>query len=246
MYLTLMALLTLSACTQLPESKPTVDGIKVSRKDYVEQEIQTEEKDISSVVQFVEELNAQLEPKDRLEDYTTSYDKETDTVFLEAGQSTMAFKLGSEGEILFASCNGSPSVKSVMSRGIAKVMMGGSSEVEGLFQKAEESRWLNAINSKALSSSADAFLLDDLDTSLPDSTPPELPKLDSELTMPTITEKLEDAGLMDLSEYFESPTLEKFWDGIDVNDIQSEMADTKNRGNDFQNIELPDVSSSTS
>ena len=79
----------------------------------------------------------------------------------------------------------------------------------------EETRWLNNINCKAVEKNIDSFSFSDLDLSLLDANIPELEGADEiegtisqGLTMPVLTEQLEEAGLDDLTDYFESPSLE--------------------------------------
>ena len=235
-----LSLLLLSACTPLPSYGPAANDIKVNRQEYVEQIPSSPGYDVSPVVSFIEDMNQTLDEQSRITDYTTSYDSATDTVYVNTAQGTsMAFKVDSTGQILFASCNGAPETKALLSQGIAKTLMGSSNETEALFSKIEEARWLNGINMAIVANNTGGFNLDELDISLPDADAPDTPSLDTSLTMPILTEKLRSAGVSDLSDYFESPTLEKYWDDIDIGKMQDEIKDTENRGDAFQDVELP-------
>ena len=73
-------------------------------------------------------------------------------MYVKTDKATLAFKLDEAGDILFASCTGDAATKATLSQGIAKTLIGSSADdVEALFDKVEESRWLNAINSLIVS-----------------------------------------------------------------------------------------------
>ena len=235
-----LSLLLLSACTPLPSYGPAASDIKVNRQEYVEQLPPSPGYDISPITAFIENLNGGLDEGDRITNYTTSYDSSTDTVYVKTAEGTsLAFKVNSTGQILFASSNGSPETKALLSQGIAKTLMGSGNETEALFNKIEETRWLNDINMEIVTNNAEGFGLDELDTSLPDANAPDAPSLDTGLKMPTLTEKLRSAGVSDLSDYYESPTLDKYWEDIDIGKMQDEIKDTEKKGDSFQEIEMP-------
>lgn len=235
-----LSLFLLSACTPLPSYGPEANDIKVNRQEYVAQTPPSPGYDVSPIISFIEDMNKSLDETSKITDYTTSYDSGTDTIYVKTAQGTsLAFKVDDTGQILFASCNGAPETKALLSQGIAKTLMGSSNETEALFDKVEEARWLNSINMGIVADNTDGFNLKELDTSLPDAVAPEAPALDTGLTMPTLTEKLRSAGISDLSNYFESPTLGKYWDDIDMSKMQDEIKDAESKGDGFRDVELP-------
>lgn len=107
----------------------------------------------------------------------------------------------------------------------------------------EETRWLNNINCKAVEKNIDSFSFSDLDLSLLDANIPELEGADEiegtisqGLTMPVLTEQLEEAGLDDLTDYFESPSLGKYWTDIDTDDIQDDIAKVEQNGTSLRDL----------
>ena len=220
--------------------------IKVDRGEYVEQKNSTKNAiDISSVIAFVETMNKTLPASEQIVDYETSYDPEEHTVYVESEQGTLAFRLDDDDEIQFVSSSGTPEQKAAMSHSIATVYigLGEANDVQNLFSKVEETRWLNNINCKAVEQNIGSFSLSDLDLSLLDANIPELDgteeiesQIQQGLSMPVLTEKLEEAGLDDLTDYFESPTLDKYWADIDTDDIHDDISKIEQNGTSLRDL----------
>lgn len=239
--------LLLSACGgNIQRLAPGAPEIKVDRGEYLEQKNAGKDSvDISSVIAFVETMNDTLPPSEQITDYTTSYDEEEHTVYVHSEQGDLAFRLSDDGEIQFVSSSGTPEQKATMSHSIATVYigLGEANDVESLFSKVEETRWLNNINCKAVEKNIDSFSFSDLDLSLLDANIPELEGADEiegtisqGLTMPVLTEQLEEAGLDDLTDYFESPSLGKYWTDIDTDDIQDDIAKVEQNGTSLRDL----------
>lgn len=237
----------LSACgSSIQRLAPGAPEIKVDRGEYVEQKNAGKNAvDISSVIAFVETMNATLPPSEQIKDYKTSYDEDEHTVYVKSDQGTLAFRLGDDNEIQFVSSSGTPEQKAAMSHSIAAVYigLGEASDVESLFSKVEETRWLNNINCKAVEENIGNFSLSDLDLSLLDANIPDLDGADEVkdtighgLTMPVLTERLEEAGLDDLTDYFESPTLSKYWTEIDTDDIKDDITKVEENGTSLRDL----------
>lgn len=202
--------------------------------------------DISDVMAFMKTLTA-IVGEDVIGEYTTSYDADTETVYVTTKSANIAFRLDSDGNVMFASANGSPSVKSALNQAIAKIYIGTgrANSVENLFDEIEETRWLNSINSNVALKSIESFSMDTLDTTLKTETPvfdtdaytfsassgssslstlSSIQRLLSEdLELPVLTTKLESYGVTDLTNYYESPSLSKFWKEVDYSSINSEI-----------------------
>lgn len=233
--------------------------------------------DISDVIAFMNTLTA-IVGEDTIGEYTTSYDADTETVYVTTKNANIAFRLDSDGNVMFASANGTPSVKSALSQAIAKIYIGTgrANSVESLFDKIEETRWLNAINSNVALKSIESFSTDvplgsvelkELDTSLNTETPVfddvEIHgfsassgsstlsslqrKLSEDLELPVLTSKLQSHGVTDLTNYYESPSLSKFWKEVDYTDINKEIESVTSGGKTLQDyytsleLESPDM-----
>ena len=236
--------ITLAACEPVYQTGPVRPEVQTNRENYINGKNSTSPAyNVTSVIEFIDSMNESLEPSERIVDYVMSYDAETDTVYLKQGDSAIVFKVDADGKVIFASCSGDPERKTTLSQGIAKVIMyGGASPVEQLFDQIEESRWLNQINTNVVMQKLQSDFGTSMDTAMPDWTLDASGELDTTLTMPTITNELERAGLKDMADYFESPTLPKFWQGIDRDEMLSEIDTYGHRGEAFKDIVMPDNS----
>lgn len=236
----LLLAITLTACSQPISLGTAAPDIRTDRGDYLAQKNATSNAvDISSVIAFVETMNQTLSPEEQIKDYTTSYDAEDHTVFVKSDKGTLAFRLDSNNDVQFVSSSGTPEEKAALSHGIAAVYigLGEANSVDALFNQAEETRWLNNINCKVVEGNINSFALSDLDLSLLDATPPSIEGssdvqdlIDGGLQMPVLTDKLEEAGLDDLTDYFESPSLNKYWTGIDTDSIHGDISKIESNG----------------
>jgi len=235
----------LAGCGMKYESGPPAPQPQPTR----EYEMQKEEKtgyDITPVVDFIKHINESLDEEDQIKDYNTSYDKDTNTVYVYSGDSTIAFKMDDEGNVLYASCTGNLDEKATIGRAIANVLMYGSDRpVEALFRQIEEKQWLNTLNTNVVKQKLNSDFKTSLDTSLPDWTVDTSGALDTHISMPLLTTELEQAGLRDLSDYYESPTLPEFWTRIGRNDMLKEIEEYKQKGNLFKDIEIPETTIET-
>jgi len=237
-----------SACTQIEETGTAAPEIKIERKAFVEQNYSNASAmDCTEIVKFIGDMNTRLDEEFRISDYEMYYDKETSTVFVTSSTSTLAFKVDESGNILFSSCTGPQETKSIISQGIAKTYNSTfSNSVEDLFSTVESARWLNSLNSSYIDSAVSGFSMRDLDTTLSASMP-EVPEMELYDGFPTITEAISRTRRMDLEDYFESPTLDKFWSDVDASSIQSEMDANTQIGSSIKDyfnnttIEAPEV-----
>lgn len=237
----------LSACAPTFESGPPRPSVRPDRAEQLGLDSQKPSYDISAVVSFVDEMNVSLPLSEHIKDYDTSYDEKTATVYLSTDDATIAFKMDADGNVAFASCTGSPSIKSELSHSIARaIMYGGDSPVEQLFGQIEEKIWLNELNMDVVRGKMGSSISSSLDTQMPDWTLNTSGELDTAITMPTITNELERVGLKDLSDYFESPTLPKFWSGIDRDDMLAEIGDYGKKGEAFKDFVMPNKPELTS
>lgn len=254
-------------------SKPVASGpkapeVSAERLGYLAQLKQgVTAADISDVIAFMKTLTA-IVGEDMIGEYTTSYDAETETVYVTTKNANIAFRLDSDGNVMFASANGAPSVKSALSQAIAKIYIGtGRAEsVDKLFDEIEETRWLNSINSNVALKSIESFSMDTLDTTLKTETPTFdtdvrsysvvsgsstlsslQRRLSEDLELPVLTTKLESYGVTDLTNYYESPSLSKFWKETDYTDINKEIDSVTSGGKTLQDyytsleLESPDM-----
>lgn len=188
--------------------------------------------DISSVVAFVETMNTVLEPGQKIRDYKTSYDKNSQTVYVSADGANIAFKLDDDGNVLFASASGDAATKTALSQGIAQMYIGTgiSSQFNEVFRKAEETRWLNDINSQVVAKMANEYHFEELNDILPYVETPTLSgvsdlekKLSGGLQMPVLTDTMQNNGIQDLTNYYEAPDLEEYASKLEMPDIFSEL-----------------------
>lgn len=188
--------------------------------------------DISSVVAFVETMNTVLEPGHKIRDYKTSYDKDSQTVYVTTDGANIAFKLDDEGNVLFASANGDATTKTALSQGIAQMYIGTgiSSQFNEVFRKAEETRWLNDLNSQVVAKMANEYHFEELNDVLPYVAVPTLSgvsdlekKLNDGLEMPVLTDAMQNNGITVLTNYYETPNLEEYASKLEMPDIFSEL-----------------------
>lgn len=215
-------------------------------------------KDISSVVAFMDTLEDVVDDEFNPDYYSTSYDAENDTVYVTTDKANIAFKLDENNNVMFASASGSPDVKAALNQGIAKVCVGIgiSNSVDNLFNKVDETIWLNKINSnviKAASYNTSTNL--DLTLNIPDISSWENyfeSDLETSLSggkeLPVLTETLKEYEVMDLTDYYESPSLAEFWNEADLSEIKNEINDADKWGgtlrdkfNAYMAEELPDT-----
>lgn len=244
-------LLCTCGCSAIEKTGPKAPEIKIERKIFIEdQYMQAKEAiDCSEIVAFIDDLNEKLYDDEKVKDYDLYYDKEAQTVYVTSAATALAFKLDSNGHILFTSCTGPYETKVAISQGIAKTYASSfSSDVEALFATVEAQTWLNDLNSSYINKAVSGFSMKDLDTSLT-ATQPDVPELKTYNGFPTITEALDNAKLMDLENYFESPTLKKFWKDVDISSITGEIKNNDVIGDairdQFNNttVTAPDTSS---
>lgn len=231
-----MILVGITGCGQSKSIGTSAPEVQVDRGQYLNT---NKDVDISNAIAFIETMNQTLEPENQIKDYTTSYDADENTVHVKSNAGTIALKLNQDGEVVMAASCGTPAEKARLSHAIAEVCIGIglSDSVDQLFSKAEETRWLNNVNAKIAEANLANFNLDELDLSLMDAVAPEIDGMDElqqeiskGLEMPVLTEQLEMAGLQDLSNYFESPSLEDYWIDTDVNKIQQDIANIEKNG----------------
>lgn len=245
-------------------------GVSAGRTEYLASVSLKKTKDISSVIAFMDTLQ-KMTGDSSLKNYSTSYDPETETVYVTTNKANIAFHLDETGNVMFASSNGDPATKTALSQAITKVYMGAgiTNAVDSLVQKAKETQWLNSINAGVIQASVLSLpetelsnALQTVQLQLPEMQPmtgntqhtqqtttaqPDavqlitdaftlrLPNLNSikqtdleralsdGLEMPKLTDSLENYGVKDLSNYYEAPSLEKFWTGVDMSGIKKEV-----------------------
>lgn len=220
--------------------------IAIDRGEYIKQKnASLEVKDISCVTDFLDTLNA-IVGEELLQDVEVSYDPKLQTVYATTKDANIAFRLDDNGEVMMASANGSPEIKAALNRGIAKAYIGSgkAGSVDSLWNKIDEIRWLNDINSAVVVKAAQEFRMDELDITLPSASLPEsyLKAPDTTLKIPSLTDCLESKGIKDLTNYYESPSLSKFWKDSDMSDIEKEISDINKKGtaikDSYANISL--------
>ena len=233
----MIATVLLSGCTPIQSSGPAAPEIKIERKEFVKQTyLDASAMDCTEVVKFINGINSTLDDDLKIEDYEMFYDKDNSTVFVTSDISTLAFKVDDKGNILFSSCTGSPDTKSIISQSIAKAYNSAfSSDVESLFETVESARWLNSLNSSYVNSAVSGFSLRDINKTLI-ANQPDAPEMEMYNGFPTITEALDNSKLMDLENYFESPTLDKFWKDVDTTSINSELKEQQESGNSIKDF----------
>lgn len=220
----------LPGCQRNNLTGPAVSGISDERREYLEKLAGGKKHtdglvDITAAIDFVDTLNQTLPENQKIRDYTTSYDPEDSTVYVEAGNGTLAIKLSEDGTVEFASASGAD--KMALNQAILKGSVGAgiSESVAALFKKAEQIKWLNNINFKHLEtnlSSIDMTTIDMGQLTIQQVHTPGMSDFELEVNgglEPVLTEHLELAGLQDLSDYFEAPELDKFWADADLDTV---------------------------
>lgn len=233
-FVTLVCVLCLAGCGQIIPLGTSAPDITPNRGSNLTGNVT--QKDMSGAAAFMAALNATLD--DPLTDYTLTYDPDTHTAYAADAGRTVALKLDNDGNVIMASAAGMADAKESLSRGIAEVFIGTgkANEVKQLFDKIEETRWLNSINASVAIKEAEGFSLEPLDTTLMDATLPNIAELDTTLTMPTLTAQLESAGLQDLTNYFESPSLPSLWTEADIDSVMGDIADIEKNGQSLKDI----------
>lgn len=229
---TLGIVLSMAGCGATPVRTGTAaPQITVDRQAQVKAQAD-DRVDISSVVAFVETMNTVLEPGQKIRNYKTSYDKDNQTVYVSADGANIAFKLDGDGNVLFASASGDAATKTALSQGIAQMYIGTgiSSQFSEVFRKAEETRWLNDINSQVVAKMANEYHFEELNDILPYVESPTLSgvsdlekKLNGGLQMPVLTDTMQNNGIQDLTNYYEAPDLEKYASQLEMPDIFGEL-----------------------
>lgn len=174
-----LALSVLAGCQQSgPAIGSSAPDVSNARTEYLASVSVKKTKDISQVIAFMDTLQ-KITGNKNLKKYETSYDPQTETVYVTTAKANIAFHLDESGNVMFASANGDPTTKAALSQAITKVYMGSriTSAVDSVIAKAEETRWLNEINTQV----AQATLM-----TLPETDVASLLKL-PELTAPTVT-----------------------------------------------------------
>lgn len=221
----------LAGCSQAVSVGNGASTIQIDRGEYLALKTGVTTQDISSVIDFIDNLESVVGD---IGDYTTSYDKDTNTVYVTTDAGNIAFYLDANGDVVFASANGSIETKAKLNQGITRVSIGNyvANQVSGVLNQVEQTKWLNTINANVIAAEIGSTNFTQLDTSLMYF---ETPALDSlmasdlerdvygvgQVTMPVLTDTLANYGIQDLTNYYESPTLTKFWTGADLSDMES-------------------------
>lgn len=224
----------LAGCDQAPVSVGNgTSTITVDRGEYLALKTGVTTQDISSVIDFIENLESVVGD---IGDYTTSYDKDTNTVYATTDTGNIAFYLDANGDVVFASANGSLETKTKLNQGITRVSIGNyvANQVSGVLNQVEQTKWLNTINANVIAAEIGGTNFTQLDISLMYFETPALDNLMAsdlerdvygigQVTMPVLTDTLASYGIQDLTNYYESPTLTKFWTGIDMSDMEASI-----------------------
>ena len=237
---------TVAGCGTKPVSLGTAaNTLTVSRASYLASKGRVHAQDISNVIAFIDTLESVVGD---IGDYTTSYDPDTNTVYATTATGNIAFALDDKGYVQFASASGSPATKERLSQGIVQVTIGNamSNKVSGILNQVEQTKWLNSINANVIAAEMEGFEVTPLDTSMMYFETPALAQLSisdlmpsdlerevfgtGRLEMPVLTESLSDYGIEDLTNYYESPTLVKFWPGVNMDNITAEVDKIINDG----------------
>lgn len=248
-----VAVLSLTGCGSVERIANSADTITIDRGEYLAlKNGMVTAQDISSVIAFMGALETTV---DGLGEYTTSYDAETNTVYVITEKGNIAFRLDDDGNVLFAAANGTGGNKAELSQGILETQIANvvANRVRGVFDEVEQTKWLNTINANVIAAEIGAAQFTALDTSLMYFSTPALDRLATtdyerdiletgKLTMPVLTEHLDSYGITDLSNYYEAPSLVKFWPDMDMSNMESKIDEMVSNGvalsEQFSNIEL--------
>jgi len=242
----------LAGCSQPVSVGGGASAIHIDRGEYLALKNGMTTQDISSVIDFIDNLESVVGD---IGDYTTSYDKNTNTVYATTDTGNIAFHLDENGNVVFASANGSVETKTRLNQGITRVSIGNciANQVSGVLSQVEQTKWLNAINANVIAAEVGGVNFTQLDTSLMYFETPALDNLlasdlerdvygAGQISMPVLTETLANYGVQDMTNYYESPTLTKFWTGIDLSDMEASInqivEDGIALGNNYANATL--------
>lgn len=252
--LTVTALsMALSGCSEAKSVGSAAPGITAKRTSYFAAKSgNVKSKDITSVIAFMDSLKAAVGTNE-LDNYSTSYDADANTVYVTTDKANIAFRLDDNGDVLFASANGSPETKATLNKSIAAVYLSGgnTNQVQSIWRQAQETQWLNQINANVVKKAVSGTQMEALDTSLTAYELPEMTSMQQSdlerglygtgLEMPVLTDTLEEYGVTDLSNYYESIDMSQFYNGK-TSDIQSEIDALNNSGHSlrdsFSNLSL--------
>ena len=210
--------LIVCGCTANTAIGPKGQDVLVDRGEFVEGR-NSQTTDITAAVNYIDKLNTYLDNAHKIKNYKVTYDENESTYFVTTDNIIIAIKVDEYGNPIFASCSGDANAKNLYSKCIAYLYLGDSHyQTASIERAAEEQTWLAKINNKRINGEIAGMDNSELDATLPGVEDPKVPKINTgalEGAFPD-TGDLDSFKLMDLSNYFESPTLPKFWEDNDT------------------------------